>query len=154
MAWAFATATQSDVKLFTSLARAAERRYWREVRVAHAFGGKGQRTTIEVKKGAVTSMATAKSGRAQVLAAGTSQGELVVWKFSAPDASSDEDDEAEGLSKKKGKEPSSSPGNVSSPGKKLSKKVEAAKAAKEAKEKEEAEKAEKAEKEKREKRRA
>jgi splicing factor U2AF subunit len=132
-------------------ALAAERRYWREVRVAHAFGGKGQRTTIEVKKGAVTSMATAKSGRAQVLAAGTSQGELVVWKFSAPDASSDEDDEAEGLSKKKGKEPSSSPGNVSSPGKKLSKRAEAAKAAKEAKEKEEAEKAEKAEKEKREK---
>jgi len=132
-------------------ALAAERRYWREVRVAHAFGGKGQRTTIEVKKGAVTSMATAKSGPAQVLAAGTSQGELVVWKFSAPDASSDEDDEAEGLSKKKGKEPSSSPGNVSSPGKKLSKRAEAAKAAKEAKEKEEAEKAEKAEKEKREK---
>jgi splicing factor U2AF subunit len=132
-------------------ALAAERRYWREVRVAHAFGGKGQRTTIEVKKGAVTSMATAKSGPAQVLAAGTSQGELVVWKFSAPDACSDEDDEAEGLSKKKGKEPSSSPGNVSSPGKKLSKRAEAAKAAKEAKEKEEAEKAEKAEKEKREK---
>ncbi len=122
-------------------ALAAERRYWRAVRVAHAFGGKGQRTTIEVKKGAVTSMATAKSGRAQVLAAGTSQGELVVWKFSAPDASSDEEDEAEGLSKKKGKEPSSTPaGNVSSPGKKLSKKAEAAKAAKEAKEKEEAEK--------------
>jgi len=132
-------------------ALAAERRYWRAVRVAHAFGGKGQRTTIEVKKGAVTSMATAKSGRAQVLAAGTSQGELVVWKFSAPDASSDEEDEAEGLSKKKGKElPSSSlPGNVSSPpGKKLSKKAEAAKAAKEAKEKEEATKAEKEKREK------
>ena len=135
-------------------ALAAERRYWRAVRVAHAFGGKGQRTTIEVKKGAVTSMATAKSGRAQVLAAGTSQGELVVWKFSAPDASSDEDDEAEGLSKKKGKDPSGElSGNVSSPGKlnrssKLSKKAEAAKAAKEAKEKEEAEKAEKEKREK------
>ena len=135
-------------------ALAAERRYWRAVRVAHAFGGKGQRTTIEVKKGAVTSMATAKSGRAQVLAAGTSQGELVVWKFSAPDASSDEDDEAEGLSKKKGKDPSGElSGNLSSPGKlnrssKLSKKAEAAKAAKEAKEKEEAEKAEKEKREK------
>ena len=124
-------------------ALAAERRYWRAVRVAHAFGGKGQRTTIEVKKGAVTSMATAKSGRAQVLAAGTSQGELVVWKFSAPDASSDEDDEAEGLSKKKGKDPSGEPA-----GRKLSKKAEAAKAAKEAKEKEEAEKAEKEKREK------
>ena len=65
-------------------ALAAERAHYRAVRVAHAFGGKGQRTTIEVKKGAVTSMATAKSGRAQVLAAGTSQGELVVWKILRP----------------------------------------------------------------------
>ena len=112
----------------------AERRYWKAVRVADAFGGKGGKgSTIEVKKGAVTSMATAKSGRAQMLAAGTSKGELVVWKFSAPDASSDEEEEANAA---KASKHATSP--VKSP-KKLSKKAAAALAAKEAKEKEEAE---------------
>ena len=99
-------------------------------------GGKG--STVEVKKGAVTSMATAKSGRAQMLAAGTSKGELVVWKFSAPDASSDEEEEANAA---KASKHATSP--VKSP-KKLSKKAAAALAAKEAKEKEEAEIREKA----------
>ena len=133
----------------------AERRYWKAVRVADAFGGKGGKgSTIEVKKGAVTSMATAKSGRAQMLAAGTSKGELVVWKFPAPDASSDEDEEEEAratakASFSKKKSPATSP-------KKLSEKAAAALAAKEAKEKEEAErlKKEKAERKARQRERA
>ena len=122
-------------------ALAAERRYWRAVRVARAFGGKDERksATIEVKKGAVTSMATAKSGRSQVLAAGSSKGELVVWKFSAPDASSDEDEDEARAAKASASSPRDEPAAAKSPGKKkLGAKAETALALREAKEKEEA----------------
>jgi len=74
----------------------SEKRYWRATKIAYAFGGKGMARTIEVKRGAVTSLAHAASGRGQVLAAGTSKGELVVWKFAPPgDGSGDTDSEDE-----------------------------------------------------------
>ena len=74
----------------------SEQRYWRATKIAYAFGGKGMARTIEVKRGAVTSLAHAASGRGQVLAAGTSKGELVVWKFAPPgDGSGDTDSEDE-----------------------------------------------------------
>jgi hypothetical protein len=73
----------------------AERRYWSSVRVAGAFDGKG---TLEIKKGAVTSLAAASSGTSVNLAAGTSRGEVVVWRFPSPEEepgeASDSEEEA------------------------------------------------------------
>ena len=73
----------------------AERRYWSSVRVAGAFDGK---RTLEVKKGAVTSLAVASSGTSVNLAAGTSKGEVVVWRFPSleeePGEASDSEEEA------------------------------------------------------------
>ena len=73
----------------------AERRYWSSVRVAGAFDGK---RTLEVKKGAVTSLAVASSGTSVNLAAGTSKGEVVVWRFPSPEEepgeASDSEEEA------------------------------------------------------------
>ena len=93
---------------------AAEERYWRAVKVGNAFGDKSKKSVVEVKRGAVTALSSATSGRSTVLAAGTSKGELVVWKFLPPDEghtsseededdTKDKDEDDTGTSKKKPK---------------------------------------------------
>ena len=74
------------------VAAKAEARYWGNVRVTESFAGKSVLKTAS----AVTSVRAAP-GRNLNLAAGTSRGEIVVWKFpGGDDYASDEDDENAG----------------------------------------------------------
>jgi len=74
------------------VAAKAEARYWGNVRVTESFAGKSVLKTAS----AVTSVRAAP-GRNLNLAAGTSRGDIVIWKFpGGDDYASDEDDENAG----------------------------------------------------------
>ena len=100
-------------------AHVEERRYWEKVRVVAAFEGK---KALEVR-GAVTSLAAvgagARAGAGPSLAAGTSKGEVIVWRFPPPPEEPSEDEgestEKDAKKKKKKKTPSSRSDASSSP---------------------------------------